>query len=90
MSNGDKVHEVVFARTGLTVDWDPAAENLLELALRHGLDPPHSCREGGCLSCLTAVASGRVEYVRDMLLEPPSGEALLCVCRPASRVVIDA
>lgn len=82
--------EVVFERSGLTVIWDASRETLLELALAHGLNPPHSCRDGGCNSCLTRLLAGEVEYTRDLLLPPPPGEVLLCCSRPKTRIVVDA
>lgn len=82
--------EVVFARSGLTVKWQACRESILDLAMARGLNPPHSCRVGGCNSCLTRLLEGEVEYTRDLLLPPPSGDVLICCCRPKTRVVIDA
>lgn len=83
--------KVVFARSGLTVEWDPACESLLELAQVHDLNPPFSCRVGVCNSCLSRLVEGEVEYFQDLLIPPRSGEVLLCCSRPRTpRVVVDA
>lgn len=82
--------EVVFARSGVDTRWDPDCESFLELAWENGLDPPWSCRAGGCNSCLHRLVEGEVEYTRELLLEPAEDEVLLCCSRPRTRVVIDA
>ena len=63
----DAAQEVVFRRSGLTVRWDPACQTLLELAFARGLNPPHSCRDGGCNSCLTRLVEGEVDVVLEVL-----------------------
>ncbi len=83
--------EVVFARSGLTVEWDPSLKSLLELAEAHGLAPAHHCRAGGCNTCMTRLVEGEVEYERDFLIRPERDRVLLCSARPRSpRVVVDA
>ena len=83
--------EVVFARSGLTLRWDPACDSLLTLAQENGLDPPWSCRQGVCNSCWTRLLEGEVEHRADLLLQPPAGDVLLCCARPRTRrVVVDA
>jgi CDP-4-dehydro-6-deoxyglucose reductase len=37
-------------------------ESVLEAALRNGLNLPHSCRGGSCLSCQATLVSGDVDY----------------------------
>ena len=81
--------EVVFARSGLTVEWDPSCESLLELAQAGGLNPPFSCREGVCNSCLSRLVEGEVEHFQDLLIPPRDDEVLLCCSRPKTRVVMD-
>jgi len=84
------VTEVVFARSGLTVAWDPAIESLLHLAEAQGLTPPYSCRLGGCLTCMTRLVEGEVEHTRDFLIPPEPDRVLLCSARPLPpRVVVD-
>lgn len=70
-------------------------ENVLEAALRSGLNMPHSCRGGSCMSCRARIIDGQVTYPGGF---PPAltedearqGQALLCVARPVSDLVIEA
>jgi ferredoxin len=85
------VIEVVFARSGITVAWNPALCSLLELAETHGLTLPQQCRNGGCNTCMTRLVAGQVTYERDFLIRPEPDRVLLCSARPCSRrVVVDA
>ena len=62
------------------------AETVLDAALRHGLNLPHSCRGGSCLSCRARILGGTVDYPHG---RPPAlseedeaeGYALLCKAR---------
>ena len=56
---------VAFARSGLTVHWDPAYASLLELAEACDVPVRWSCRTGVCHTCETAVMSGSVGYAPD-------------------------
>ena len=89
MSRHRENPEVVFARSEVTVDWDPDCESLLDLAQAHGLNPPFSCREGACNSCLSRLVEGEVEHPAELLVAPRDDEVLLCCSRPKTRVVID-
>ena len=82
--------EVVFTRSEVTIEWDPACESLLDLAQANGLNPPFSCREGACNSCLSRLVEGEVEHFLELLLPPRDDEVLLCCSRPKTRVVIHA
>ncbi|AOE85237.1 2Fe-2S iron-sulfur cluster-binding protein [Pseudomonas sp. TCU-HL1] len=42
-----------------------AKETLLQAALRHGIDFPHSCRVGGCASCKCKLVSGQVRELTE-------------------------
>lgn len=70
-------------------------ESVLSAALRGGLNLPHSCRGGSCLSCRARILEGRVEYPGG----PPAalseedlarGWSLLCQARAASDLIIEA
>ena len=39
-------------------------ESVLEAALRNGLNLPHSCRGGSCLSCQATLVSGDIVWER--------------------------
>ncbi|MEO7743168.1 MAG: 2Fe-2S iron-sulfur cluster-binding protein [Usitatibacter sp.] len=81
--------QVTFARSGKTVAWD-GGDNLLEFAEAHGVKPDFGCRAGGCATCMTAVKSGEVTYVRAPDARPDSGSCLICVARPKTDLVLDA
>ena len=70
---------VQFVRSGLAARWS-AADNpsLLELAENLGIEAPHSCRVGSCLSCAAKVLAGKADRQLD------DGRALLCIARPGS------
>ena len=56
---------VAFARSGLTVRWDPDYASLLELAEACDVPVRWSCRTGVCHTCETALMSGAVGYAPD-------------------------
>jgi CDP-4-dehydro-6-deoxyglucose reductase/terephthalate 1,2-dioxygenase reductase component len=61
-----------------------ADENILDAALKAGIEMPYSCRKGVCGNCAGGVASGQV-------VSPPSearpvGQHLYCQCTPLSDV----
>lgn len=70
-------------------------ESVLAAALKSGLNLPHSCRGGSCLSCRARVVEGQVSYPRGL---PPAlteheardGWALLCQARAASDLTVEA
>ncbi len=81
--------EVQFARSGVTVHWEPECDTILELAEKHGLSPDFSCRSGICGTCESTVVSGEVHYVEEPTAEPDDGNALICCSRPATNLVLD-
>lgn len=89
---GDKpAIQIEFSRTGKTVQWDGASENLLDFAEAHGITTIEGgCRAGSCGSCLVAIKQGDVEYVLEPGDTPEEGSCLSCICRPAGKMVIDA
>ncbi|MEV7738020.1 2Fe-2S iron-sulfur cluster-binding protein [Streptomyces sp. NPDC088921] len=53
---------VPFARSGITVPWDPAYGTLLELAEACDVPAQWSCCTGVCHTCETALLQGQVAY----------------------------
>ena len=53
---------VSFARSDLSVHWDPGYASLLEFAEACDVPVRWSCRTGVCHTCETAVMSGEVSY----------------------------
>lgn len=80
--------EVVFSKSGKSVQWDNSVESLLELAEKAGLSPEFSCRDGVCNTCKCTLLEGEVSYFQDPLDEPASGEVLICCSRPISKIVL--
>ncbi len=82
--------QVTFARSGKTVRWEPSAGNLLEFAQAQGVRIDSGCCAGSCGSCLVAIKSGAVDYLKAPDAEPEQGACLTCICRPKGDLVLDA
>jgi ferredoxin len=80
---------VSFARSGLTVRWDPACRSLLELAEACDVPVRWACRTGVCHSCETGLINGHVTYRPEPLDPPAEGNALTCCSQPAGDVDLD-
>jgi ferredoxin-NADP reductase len=81
---------VSFARSGLTVAWDPARyTSLLELAEACDVPVTWSCRTGACHLCESAVIDGQVDYAPAPLDPPAEANALLCCSIPAGELALD-
>ena len=80
--------DVTFSRSGVTVRWDPAFDNLLEFAEAQGLSPDFSCRSGICNTCKCALEDGEIEYLEEPLDDPGPEDVLICSSRPKSNIVI--
>ncbi|KAM3310268.1 hypothetical protein ACQJBY_031137 [Aegilops geniculata] len=65
-------------------------ENILERALEEGLDVPHDCKLGVCMTCPARLVSGRVDQSDGMLSDDvvAQGYALLCAAYPRSDCTI--
>ena len=61
-------------------------ESILEKALDEGMDVPHDCKLGVCMTCPARLISGSVDQSDGMLSEDviERGYALLCVSYPKS------
>jgi ferredoxin-NADP reductase/MOSC domain-containing protein YiiM len=81
--------QVTFARSGLTVRWDPGQASLLDLAEACDVPVRWSCRTGVCHTCETGLMSGAVGYAPDPVDEPAEGSALICCSQPRGDVVLD-
>ena len=65
-------------------------DSVLVAARRAGLDPPFSCEEGYCSSCMAKLAAGDVKMAVNDCLTPDllaEGWVLTCQSRCQSRVV---
>ncbi|KAM0857859.1 hypothetical protein ACQ4PT_048180 [Festuca glaucescens] len=65
-------------------------ENILERALDEGLDVPHDCKLGVCMTCPARLVSGKVDQSDGMLSDDvvAQGYTLLCAAYPRSDCTI--
>jgi ferredoxin-NADP reductase/MOSC domain-containing protein YiiM len=80
---------VAFARSGLTVPWDPRFASLLELAEACDVPVRWSCRTGVCHTCESGLLSGAVTYAPEPIDEPPAGSLLICCSEPDGDLAVD-
>ena len=80
---------VVFARSGLSVNWSPTFGNLLECAEACDVPVRWSCRTGVCHRCESGLVSGSVAYAPEPLESPARGNLLICCSQPQDDVIID-
>ncbi len=80
---------VSFTRSNLTVRWDPAHGNLLELAEACDVPASFGCRNGVCHACESEVLSGTVNYVTPPLDAPDDHRVLLCCAVPTSALALE-
>ena len=80
---------VAFARSGLTVPWDPGYASLLELAEACDVPVRWSCRTGVCHTCETGVLSGKVSYAPEPVDDPADGDILICCSQPSGDLALD-
>jgi ferredoxin-NADP reductase/MOSC domain-containing protein YiiM len=86
---GEEVFEIGFSQSGITAQWDPESENLLNFAEEQGVFPDFSCRAGICQTCSYTLLEGEVDYNFEPLAPPYPGQVLLCCTRPKSNLLID-
>jgi len=62
----------------------PNGQNILDVALENGLELPHDCKMGVCMTCPAKLVSGKVDQSGGMISEDVAdkGYALLCVAQP--------
>jgi ferredoxin-NADP reductase len=82
--------EVVFAKSGKTVQWDAEADSILDFAEENDIAIDFGCRAGNCGTCITAVRAGDVKYVVEPGAAPEAGSCLTCISVPRSSITLDA
>lgn len=80
---------VSFARSGITIAWDPKFASLLELAEAYDIPVRWSCRTGVCHTCMTGLIAGSIAYNPEPLESPAPGNVLVCCSRPKADVTLD-
>jgi tetrachlorobenzoquinone reductase len=83
---------VMLERSGKEVEVPPG-KSILDSLIDAGLNPDHSCKEGVCGACETAVLDGEIEHHDGILtkLERDAGKTMMiCVSRcKSARLVLD-
>jgi ferredoxin-NADP reductase/MOSC domain-containing protein YiiM len=80
---------VSFSRTGITTEWDPKYQSLLELAEACDVPVRWSCRTGVCHTCITGLIGGSIMYNPEPLERPSPGNLLVCCSQPKDSVTLD-
>jgi len=80
---------VSFARSGITTEWDPKYQSLLELAEACDVPVRWSCRTGVCHTCMTGLIIGAIAYQPEPLERPAPGNVLVCCSQPDTDVILD-
>ncbi len=89
-AGAETAFKISFSKSGEEHPWDPAAGNILAFALDKDIDIPSGCRAGNCGTCVSAIKSGEIEYLKPPGQAPDDGSCLTCISVPKSDLVIDA
>jgi uncharacterized protein len=90
VNQGVQSAEIVFTRSNKTLTWQKDDGSILEFAEANGIDPPYSCRQGICLTCMCSISEGEVEYSEPPTGTPDRGSVLICISQPKTpRIVLD-
>jgi uncharacterized protein len=82
--------EIVLTRSRRSLTWTKNDGTILEFAEANDIDPPYSCRQGICLTCMCKLEEGEVEYIESPTNNPDPGAILICISQPkTSKVVLD-
>ena len=82
--------KIQFGRSGKTCAWHADAGSLLELAEKQGVAIDSGCRAGNCGTCLVAIKSGEVNYLKEPGFAVETGSCLTCIAVPKTPLVLDA
>lgn len=82
--------EVVFSKSGKTLNWTHTDGTILEFAEANDIYPDHSCRVGVCGTCMCKISEGEVEYEQTPSAEVDSSSVLICISKPkTAKIVLD-
>jgi len=81
--------KISFARSGLTVAWDPRFSSLLELAEACDVPVQWACRTGVCHTCECGLIGGSVQYEPDPLEPASPGNLMICCSTPGGDIEVD-
>nr|GEV05737.1 ferredoxin C 1, chloroplastic [Tanacetum cinerariifolium] len=86
-----KSYKVSIEHDGVTTNLEvDSSETILDKALESGLDVPHDCKLGVCMTCPAKLLAGEVDQSEGMLSDDviERGYSLLCVSYPKSDCVV--
>lgn len=83
-------YELDFVKSGKKVTWTPSAGTILEFGKRNGIRMRSGCCAGSCGTCIMAVKSGEVKYLKEPGAAHPDGTCLVCISVPQSDLSLDA
>jgi len=87
---GEEFAEIVFAKSGKTLTWQPSDGTILEFAEANDINPPFSCRIGVCGTCMCKIREGEVAYQEEPSATTDAGSVLICISQPgSSKLVLD-
>jgi uncharacterized protein len=82
--------EIVFSKSGKTLNWSPDDGTILEFAEANDIYPDHSCRVGVCGTCMCKISEGEVDYDETPTASVDRGSILLCISKPKTgKLVLD-
>lgn len=81
---------ITFSRSQKTASWSKDSGSILELAEANGISIDSGCRAGNCGTCVTAVRSGKIDYLNPPGEAPQEGTCLVCAAIPTSDLELDA
>ena len=77
-------------KSGKTLTWQSDDGTILEFAEANGLNPPYSCRQGICGTCMCKISEGSVAYQNPPTAEIDQGSVLICISTPSTpKIVLD-
>ena len=90
VTGDEKFAEIVFAKSGKTLTWQPNDGTILEFAEANDINPPFSCRVGVCGSCMCKISEGAVAYQEEPTATTDKGSVLICISQPGTaKLVLD-
>ncbi|MEH1868861.1 MAG: 2Fe-2S iron-sulfur cluster-binding protein [Nostoc sp.] len=91
IATGDKrFAEIVFAKSGKILIWQPNDGTILEFAEANDINPPFSCRVGVCGTCICKIREGIVAYQEQPTATTDKGSVLICISQPGTaKLVLD-
>jgi uncharacterized protein len=82
--------EIVFSKSGKTLNWSPDDGTILEFAEANDIYPDHSCRIGVCGTCMCKISEGEVDYEETPTASVDDGSVLICISKPKTgKLVLD-